>query len=873
IIGLNGQPLCSGLMSNVLHTEVNLSDRPYFERVLDSPGTILGEFYIGRISESPIFLVITALRRDDGSPYAIGYVSLDLRSLSNQKQHYGVSSDTQTLLLDRNNIVLKAHPDNSLYGAALTSDTVSKLLTEHTSGSTTVRRSDGKRWQVSFARTGTQADPEALTIVHLTPSSTILSQVNQALWIGIGLTVLITIITLLLGWWGLYAFVGRNIRYLTEDAKRLGQRTYNEPVTPFITGAEFQAIGSELDTVASELQELELHWETSLRQRQSEAQILRLIANAQPLEDCLTALSYLIQDQIPNSLVAIILLDEDQETITTCVAPNLPSAICTRLNQAKVSTELGWHVQALIQKQAIISNDVKADALWSHSADQALQNHIETAWAYPIIASEPEHSIFGTINIYLQKRRSPTEIDLNLSRMAAGLALIAVTQQRQHQTLQYQSRHDPLTGLFNRHTLSSYITAAIHHAQATRSPFCVLMLDLDGFKEVNNTLGNELGDLLLKQAGQRLNEVVADRGYVGRSGNDEYLILLQQANNAHLQDTLKALLRAMRTPFTLHGVHVQISASIGVACYPEAGTELHSLLQHSESAMYKARREGSGFLLYDRRDEEKTNLHIMTLSGLRGALENSEFVLHFQPKIDLRSGTTAGLEALIRWQHPQKGLISPQSFIGVAELSDIIHPLTLWVIEESVRQCSRWRKLGYPVTVSANLSTRNLLRHDLPNQVQKIIKRHNFPANRLQLEVTESAVMDDINRALPVLQGLRGIGVRLALDDFGTGYSSLAYIRRLPVENLKIDRSFITVLDKSTEDRQIVMTIIKLAHSLRLTVTAEGVENDTVLRILRRMGCNYAQGFGIARPIPAEQVIDWFNDANNPKRPILQQFV
>ena len=381
-----------------------------------------------------------------------------------------------------------------------------------------------------------------------------------------------------------------------------------------------------------------------------------------------------------------------------------------------------------------------------------------------------------------------------------------------------------------------------------------MLLDLDRFKEVNDTLGHHPGDLLLIQVGQRLAGALREADTVARLGGDEFAVLLPGATAEGAGAVADKLRVALQQPLSIGGIALDLDASIGIAVYPEHGNDPAKLLQHADVAMYGAKQAHVGCLVYDPTVDQHSPKRLALLGGLRRALEDDQLVLHYQPKADLGSGQIHSVEALVRWQHPEHGLLGPGEFIPLAERTGLIHPLTRWVLDAALEQTAQWRHADRRLSVAVNISTRCLLDPAFPDQVASQLATWQVPADLLVLEITESAVMADPDHALEVLGRLHHLGVGLAVDDFGTGYSSMAYLKELPVDELKIDRSFVSQMATSPSDAVIVRSTIDLGHNLGLRVVAEGVENQHAWRQLSALGCDIAQGYYLGRPMPASEL-------------------
>ncbi|MCX2863983.1 EAL domain-containing protein [Paucibacter sp. PLA-PC-4] len=414
---------------------------------------------------------------------------------------------------------------------------------------------------------------------------------------------------------------------------------------------------------------------------------------------------------------------------------------------------------------------------------------------------------------------------------------------------------DPLTGLPNREQFSQQL--ALRLARDS-SPCAVLMLDLDRFKHVNDVLGHAFGDRLLCSVAQRLQALQRDRGaLLARLGGDEFVLLLEGADQAAAQASAARIQADFEAPLHIDDQTVDLGAGIGIALAPEHGSEVSQLLARAELAMYAAKRRQQGSMVYEAALDAGSQESLSLLGELRRAIESQELRLYLQPKVDLRDGTIVSAEALVRWQHPSRGLVPPMQFIPFAEQTGFIRALTAWVIEESARMTQEARRRGMAVRISVNLSTRDLMDQELPAKIMSLLARHGAAPADLCLEITESAIMDDPQRALHTLERLSELGFKLSIDDFGTGYSSLAYLKRLPVNELKIDSSFVMAMERDLDDAKIVRSTIELAHNLGLSVVAEGVETGKAWKLLAELGCDEGQGYFIGRPAPAQQFMDW----------------
>jgi len=420
-------------------------------------------------------------------------------------------------------------------------------------------------------------------------------------------------------------------------------------------------------------------------------------------------------------------------------------------------------------------------------------------------------------------------------------------------SLEYQALHDALTGLPNRDQIDKDLHRAILRNQGNQH-IALLLMDINRFREINDTLGHEAGDVLLKMIGPRLAEALVGRAArVGRLGGDDFAVLVEEVEGEKdAADLARSLLQVMRRPFPMEGFRFELQGSIGISLYPTHGQDPGTLLRCAEVAMYQAKHSASGYLFYDAEQDPNSPVRLSLMADLREAMETGQLFLAYQPKLDLVTGEVSGFEALIRWQHPTHGLLQPGEFIPLVESSDLIHALTRWVVGQAVSQLRNWTRSGHRTSVSVNISARNLMDEELPGFLREQVRHLDGSDPQLELEITESALITDPERALENMLQMRAMGVDLVIDDFGIGYSSLAYLRRLPVDALKIDKSFVNGMLEHHQAQVIVASTIHLAHDLGIKVVAEGIESRDVLDALKRLGCDQGQGYFIGKPMQSE---------------------
>jgi len=463
---------------------------------------------------------------------------------------------------------------------------------------------------------------------------------------------------------------------------------------------------------------------------------------------------------------------------------------------------------------------------------------------------------------HLDGRETPVEVSARHLAWEDS-SVIAVTihdvsaQRRREKELHHRAMHDSLTGLPNRLRLAELLAGELEGASED-APLMLLMLDLDGFKEVNDTLGHDMGDALLVELGKRFIDLNAHCECVARLGGDEFAILLTEQPPAGIESFCAQVRATVSAPILIRGIPISLGASIGVATAPLHGRDASLLLQRADLALYAAKRNHTVVEAFDPSMDTRSPRRLQVLTLLRSAIQQDELHLLFQPKVSLQKQGTPEVEVLCRWNSATLGEVSPAEFIPLAEASDVIRPLTEWILERTLAYCRGWHAQGLPLKAAVNLSARNLQDEQLPDWLGSLLSRSGIRAEFLELEITESAIMRDPDRAMRILQAIKALGITLSIDDYGTGYSSLSYLQKLAVDRLKIDKSFVAGLLCNDRDQLIVKSTIDLAHGLELEVIAEGIETPQQLAVLQRLGCDYAQGYLLSRPLRPEHVFDWF---------------
>jgi diguanylate cyclase (GGDEF)-like protein len=498
----------------------------------------------------------------------------------------------------------------------------------------------------------------------------------------------------------------------------------------------------------------------------------------------------------------------------------------------------------------LVNNALVSEALSLHHRT-SFRDEFFSDWGYQVGATGALLGLAPIVVIVME--RGPALVPLLVLPMFAVYATAAMSLERERQAL-----HDTLTGLPNRKLLVNECRDRIEAAAADDSHVALFLLDLDRFKEINDTLGHHVGDALLKLVARRLAESMRPGDTVARLGGDEFGIVVADFDDPRTAiDIAERLQAALGEPFRHDGTSFEIEGSIGIALHPEHGSDFETLLQRADVAMYVAKERSTCVEVYSAATDRHSTMRLGMLAELRVALENNQLELHYQPKADLRSGEVVGAEALLRWRHPERGMVPPDEFIPLAEQTGLMRHVTHFVVDEALGQLARWRAEGLHVQTAVNVCARDLYDRGFADFLRTRLEEHDVPPSALMVEVTEGVLMADPGRAATTLMSLAAIGVGVSLDDFGTGYSSLVHLKRLPVSEVKIDRSFVLRMDVNEDDAAIVRSIIDLASALGLRVVAEGVETREAWDRLAVYGCDAAQGWYLSQALPADELTRW----------------
>jgi diguanylate cyclase (GGDEF)-like protein/PAS domain S-box-containing protein len=597
--------------------------------------------------------------------------------------------------------------------------------------------------------------------------------------------------------------------------------------------------------------------------RAEQNRVLEMIATSTPLEEVLSALMRLLESQIPDSACVVMLRDDDGLHLRVGAAPSLPAAFSQLANGWTIGPDSGPSGLAIYTHQPVSINNLPGHARHGEFVLKARMQEYSACRAMPILSHEG--CALGALTVFAHSERAYDDIESQTVAMALRIAGIAIERTRAEDSIRHMATHDALTGLPNRTLLADRLSQALAHAQRYARGVTVAFVDLDNFKLINDSLGHHSGDALLKTIATRMRECVRSIDTVVRLGGDEFVLVLfdDLLDEQALRAVIERLRKAIAEPVDLEGQAYKVTCSMGFARYPADGADAQTLLMNADAAMYRAKELGrNNYQFYTSEMNIKVHERLRRREQLRVALDNGQFRLVYQPQIDARTGTVFGVEALLRWDHPIEGTISPAEFIPIAEETGLIVPIGDWVLETACAQNRRWQDEGLPpITMSVNVSAHQFLRRGWIDQVAKALVRTGLAPEYLELELTESLIMRDLEGSIDTMQRLQQMGVRLSIDDFGTGYSSLSALKHFPVGRLKIDKSFVRELPHGEDDKAIAIAVISLGQRLNLSVIAEGVETQEQVDFLADNNCHEIQGYHFSKPVAPGEIETMLRDA------------
>jgi diguanylate cyclase (GGDEF)-like protein/PAS domain S-box-containing protein len=585
--------------------------------------------------------------------------------------------------------------------------------------------------------------------------------------------------------------------------------------------------------------------------------VLEAMAHGLPLRDVLVLLCREVERVAPE-VVAFVMGVDGENRLRSLAGPSLSPRFRQMIDGLPAGVDAEASVHGALSRQSLVVTDITADSRWADLRETAIEENLAACWLNPIMAADGR--VLGQFAFYYREPRAPDAFHQGLADVSMHLCTLALSGEETEARMHRLAFYDTLTGLQNGAMLRAVTQRMLKDSQRADAPLALMFIDLDRFKRVNETRGLSAGDDLLREIARRLVAQVRGIDLVARLGGDEFVVVLPNCSAPQAAVAAERLLNTLGQRLDLDGLTLSPQASIGIAMFPDDGGDVGALLQHADTAMMQAKANGRGSFCFFRADMNSNARERMALEiDLREALLNGGLRLNYQPQV--RSALPSGLhgvEALLRWRHPQQGEISPMCFIPLAEECGLIDAVSLWVLDEACRQMVEWRRQGVSVPrVAINLSARNFRNPMLPSQISRALRLHGLEPHELTLEMTESVMLDDSAEVLATVAAVHALGVQLSLDDFGTGYSSLSYLHRLPIGELKLDKSFINDLGESAAAQALVNTVLRIGESLGVLVVAEGVEREGQRAFLAGGGCPVLQGYLLARPLPPDELAAW----------------
>ncbi|MFI8622645.1 EAL domain-containing protein [Marinomonas sp. NPDC078689] len=589
------------------------------------------------------------------------------------------------------------------------------------------------------------------------------------------------------------------------------------------------------------------------------ANILGAIAKDKPLEVIMeVACKEVIK--IDKTIIPAILKVDEEKRLQLLAAPTLPADYRKVLNDMQIGEGVASSGTAAYRQQAVLASDIATDPLWADYKEYILPLGIKSCWSSPIKSKGGEAT--GVIAFYRKEHQEPSEIDHLLISVLSPLCGLAIEREKQRQDIRHLAYYDSLTKLPNRSLLHAEAEHALRAVEAAQQTLAVLFLDMDRFKQINDSVGHPAGDLFLQKVAARISKKCADRDIAGRLSGDEFVVITKYKTQAKLNNFIEELKQCIAEPVQLPGLKVSPSVSIGVSTYPDDGHDIGTLIHRADMAMYQAKTSGKGRFAFFSHElnqlaQERQELEI----ELQKAIENDELQLAYQPQVNMKDGSLYGVEALARWHHPKFGSVSPGKFIPLAEECGLIGDLSNWALRSACKQMAIWRNKGVAIpSISVNLSPINFHNMDLCSVIMSELDSHNLKASDITLELTEGVFLDTNPNTMKVLHDIHDQGIDFSIDDFGTGYSGLSYLRRIPIKELKLDKSFVNELEQSETGRALSKAVLQIGESLNLDVVAEGIERQGQYKILKNQGYHVAQGFLFSKPLNPVEIETWIRN-------------
>ena len=858
VASLDGNVWCSAMP---IRHPVNIADRSYFRRVMTSRSFGVGDYQTGRLTGINAINFGYPMFDRRGKMREVVYAALDLAWLSQLIGAVDLPAGASLTVVDSSGTILYRYPETKRWqGKSVNGTPFMHMVTSRGEiGTAELQDLDGVYRLHAFAPLFDRPAGNVYVSVGM-PAAEAFAPVHESFENNVKMLLVVMAMALIAAWAGGDVFVLRRVRALESVVQRLGKGDLGARTGLPQGRDELGRLAQTFDDMALTLQRMD-------RARRTISAGNRNVVRAEDEQTLLQQMCRTIVDVGGYSFAWVGYAQQDERKSVRPVAEAGFDGGLEALVEALVvnwsDTERGRGPvgTAIRTGKFYVAQNIHTDPRYEPWRAEATKRGYAAVCAFPLFVQDQP----GALAIYSREADAFNEEELELLAEAAedlafGITAIRTRAEHElaHKALRRMAYYDELTNLPNHVHLVERMKRILTEADETSQCVALCLIDIDRFREINDALGFVQGDLLLKEVAARLQTVVKQGDMVARMRGDEFAALLQVRDVYHATETALRILDVLGAPFAVDNLSLHVSVTVGISLFPQHGKDPMRLIRHADVAKHHAKKTGKHYTVYTQ-DNDDDNPRQLALAGeLRRAIDENSLVLHYQPKLEMATGRVCGAEALIRWMHPHRGMIPPDQFIPLAEHTGLIKPLTDWVLAGVMRQSAEWRGAGIDLPVAVNLSARNLHDTEITEKVERLLAASPDGAHWLDLEITESAVMEDPEGVLQNLIRLRDMGIALYIDDFGTGYSSLGYLKRLPVNSVKIDKSFVIDMLENTDSAAIVRSTISLAHDLNLEVVAEGIESQAIWDRLATLGCDIAQGYFISKPLPAAQFELWY---------------
>ncbi len=872
VASLNGRVLCSAVP---LAHPVTIADRAYFRRALKTGSFAVGNYQIGRITHKGSVIFAIPVPDRQGKPRWVLFAAMDLSWIHRLIAGMPRPRGSTVTVVDARGTVLARQPDSGTrVGQSIAGSLLMRIIEQAGSeGTVELVGLDRVSNLYGFAPLYIGAHSDLYLIASI-PKTVAFAAANRSFYRDLILFVIVALAALSAAWIGAELLILRRARTISKAAERLGQGDMTARTGLKHDHSDFGQMALALDNSAEKLQRHQDELDSANKELVQINRALltlgsanRTLVRAVDEQSLLEGMCRVIVETGGYRLAWVGYAHQDaSKSIRPAAQAGFDHGYLDSLNLTWADTERGRGPTgtAIRTGAACLIHDVLTDARFGPWRQDALKRGYRSSIALPL---KVHGQVIGVLMIYAADADAFVRKEVGLlTEMADDLAFGIETlrtrtqSEKAHETIWRMAFYDEVTGLPNHARLTEFLQQMLADASGNTISFSLLIVDIDRFREINDAVGIEHANALLREIGLRIRSALPEHEMVARMRGDEFAALLPEEDLDHAIQTAHHILEVMLQPFATGELSLDIRVSIGITQFPQHGDQIDQLLRRADLAVRRAKRSDSGYAIFGPELDDDSPRRLALTSELRRAIDTDLLLQYYQPKIDMKTGQLCGVEALARWNNPQYGAIGPDEFIPLAEHTGLIRPLTYKAIETAMRQQCAWTEARLNIPVAVNLSARNLRDPGLVNQIRDLIRAYRIDCGQLELEITETAIMEDPSGALDVLTRLSDMGVTLSIDDFGTGYSSLSYLNKLPVKTIKIDKSFVIDMVSNDDAAMIVRSTIVLAHDLGLRVIAEGIENDTSWERLAELGCDVAQGYHVARPMPACDLERWIRE-------------